>query len=115
MAIGTGKGTATDTLDVLVSTLGELREQTKWLRFLGLQALAPTLDAVLVTSKQRAVFDLSNGERSVREIATMAGVGVGTVSRLWSEWAQHGLVVESGNVPGRWRHLAPIAVRDQEG
>jgi DNA-directed RNA polymerase specialized sigma24 family protein len=103
-----------DTLDVLVSTLAELREQTLWLRFLGMEALGPKLETALVTSKQRAVFELSDGERSVREIADLAAVGVGTVSRLWSEWAQLGIVVESGKVPGRWRHLARMTVGHQE-
>jgi hypothetical protein len=89
--------------------LAELREQTKWLRLLGLQALRPLLGQVLRTEKQRAVFEFSDGERSAREVARLAGVGVGSVSRMWSQWIADGLCAESPTAPGRAQHLASLS------
>lgn len=92
----------------LADALDELRQQTAWLKFLGTQTMLPVLVEVLETPKQRAVYELSDGRRSVRDIARLAGVGVGSVSRLWKEWAELGLVSESRDVPGRWRHLVSL-------
>jgi hypothetical protein len=86
--------------------LAELRAQTPWLRLLGLQALRPMLADTLRTAKQRQVYEPSDGERTTRDIAKAAGVGAGSVSRWWTAWAQLGLMTESPEYPGRWRHLA---------
>ena len=64
--------------------LRELREQTKWLRLLGLQALKPILEGAL-NDKQKLVYEYSDGARPTREVARLAGVSLGTVSRLWGE------------------------------
>lgn len=90
-------------------SLAELREQTKWLRLLGLQALRPMLQEVLRTDKQRAVFEYSDGERSVREMGRLAGVGAGSVSRMWSQWIADGICVEVPTAPGRAQHLASLS------
>ena len=89
--------------------LQELREQTKWLRLLGFQALKPALLAVLQSDKQRGVYEHSDGKRTVREVAALAGVGPATVSRLWNEWLAAGLCTESPQRPGRAQHLAPLS------
>jgi hypothetical protein len=89
--------------------LAELREQSLWLKFLGTQAILPILEEVLETPKQRKIYELSDGRRSVRDIARSAEVGVGTVSRLWNQWAELGLAAESPEVPGRWRHLVSLS------
>ncbi len=89
--------------------LQELREQTKWLRLLGFQALKPALLAVLQSDKQRAVYEHSDGKRTVRDVAALAGVGAATVSRLWNEWLSAGLCTESPQRPGRAQHLAPLS------
>lgn len=54
--------------------LSELREQTKWLRLMGFQGLRPLLQQWLRTDKHRAVFEHSDGQRSSREVAKLAGV-----------------------------------------
>jgi|GEM_PF-2609615 len=89
--------------------IAELREQTKWLRLLGLQALRPLLDESLRTEKHRAAFESSNGERSVRDVARLAGMSTATVSRLWGEWIAAGICVESIKAKGRAQHLASLS------
>lgn len=89
--------------------VAELREQTKWLRLLGLQTLRPLLDDLLRTDRHRVVFELSNGERSVRDVARLAGVGPATVSRLWNDWIAAGICIESPRAKGRAQHLASLS------
>lgn len=59
------------------SLLAELREQTKWLRLLGLQALRPLLIEVLVSDKHKLAHELTDGSRSVRDVAKLAGMSKG--------------------------------------
>lgn len=89
--------------------LAELREQTKWLRLAGFQLLRSELSHLLRTDKQRAVYELSDGQRTVRDVAKLAGVGVGSVSRLWSVWIAAGVCTESQLASGRAQHLAPLS------
>jgi len=91
------------------AVLRQLREQTRWLRLIGLQALKPLIPAVLKTDKQRLVYELTDGQRTVRDVAGAAGVGTGTVSRLWADWITLGLCVQSGKVTGRAEHLTSLA------
>lgn len=89
--------------------LGELRAQTRWLRLLGLQALRPLLEQVLSTEKQRLVYELSDGQRTTREVGRLATVSAGTVSRLWSEWLAVGICSEVHGASGRAQHLASLS------
>jgi hypothetical protein len=89
--------------------LQELRQQTRWLRLLGYQALKPMLRDALKNDKQRLVYEYSDGNRTSREIAGMAGVGAGTVSKLWTTWQAEGICIESPLRPGRAQHLAPLS------
>lgn len=95
--------------DVDEAILRELRLQTGWLRLLGLQALRPLLEQLLITDKQRTVFEYSDGSRSVREVAALAGVGTSTVSRLWGEWLAVGICAEVESTAGRARHLVALS------
>jgi hypothetical protein len=89
--------------------LAELREQTRWLRLSGLQMLRLELDRLLRTDKQRAVYELSDGRRTVREVARIAGVGSGSVSRLWTTWIAAGVCSESPAAAGRAQHLVSLS------
>jgi hypothetical protein len=88
--------------------LRELRQQTQWLRLLGLQQLRPLLLTMLSTNSQKTIYELSDGQRSVRDIARLAGVGSATVSRLWNQWQSQGVATESDRYPGRAKHLMSL-------
>ena len=62
----------------------ELREQTKWLRLLAYTALKPMLQDALKNDKQKLVYEYSDGNKGVREVAKLAGVGAGTVGNWWA-------------------------------
>lgn len=89
--------------------LDELKAQTKWLRLLGIQSLRQVLAQALKNEKQRAVYELSDGVRTSREVAQKAGVGAGTVATLWAEWISTGVCSESPKQAGRAAHLASLA------
>ena len=89
--------------------LAELREQTKWLRLLGLQALRPILKDALQTDKQRLIYEYSNGDRTTREVGKLAGVSISVVSRLWTQWIAAGICVESPKMAGRAQHLITLS------
>jgi hypothetical protein len=91
------------------AVLGELREQTRWLRLLGLQALRPLLASALTNDKQRAAYEYSDGKRGTREVAKAAGVGAGTVSRWWSDWLAIGICSEVPGSSGRAQHLVALS------
>src|SRR5437016_2508704 len=90
----------------------ELRAQTKWLRLIGMQQLRAVVAACVTTEKQRAVFELSDGKRTAREVAKLAGVGVGSVSRMWSRWITLGVCSESELAAGRAEHLISLSQLD---
>jgi hypothetical protein len=89
--------------------LEELREQTKWLRLLGLQALRPLLVEVLSSDRHKLAYELSDGSRTVRDIGKLAGIGPGTVSTLWREWIAVGICTESPQRAGRAQHVTPLS------
>lgn len=89
--------------------LAELREQTKWLRLLGFRSLRPLITEVLTSERDRLVYELSDGLRTARDIAKVAGVTHPTVLRLWQEWRALGLCAESTKQPGRAEHLVALS------
>lgn len=69
-------------LEVLVATLTRV-------------ALQPVLEKELKDPAAQVIYE-ATGEKTAREIASTAGVGLGTVSRTWARWAGLGLVVKDG-------------------
>jgi hypothetical protein len=84
----------------------ELREQTKWLRFLALRSLPDVLDATLKESVQRTAYELSDGTRSTRAIGELAGVSPKTISNWWQRWASVGIATTDAS--GRGTRIASL-------
>ena len=83
----------------------ELREQTKWLRFLGLRALRPVLEAALRNDRERLAYALSDGSSS-NAIGVAVGVSGQSVRNWWARWRRLGLVWETGRRP---KHLVRLS------
>jgi hypothetical protein len=58
-------------------------------------ALRPVLTEELKEPSAQVIYE-GTGEKTAREIAIAAGVGVATVSRTWTRWAALGLIVKDG-------------------
>ncbi len=89
--------------------LTELREQTKWLRLLGLSSLRPLVASALQTERDRLVYELSDGMRSTRDLAKLTGTSQMTVNRLWQDWLAMGICAESRVRPGRAQQLVSLS------
>jgi transposase len=61
---------------------------------------------VLDTPQKRAVYQESDG-RQIREVATAAHVGFGTVQKYWQDWSGKGLM-EATDTAGRYRRVVSL-------
>jgi len=89
------------------SLIEEIRLQTAWLRVLAMPVLRAELNRVLTNDKRRAVYELSTGKATTRDVASAAGVGAGTVSRWWAEWEGLGLMRPAAR-QGRVAHIVSL-------
>lgn len=66
------------------------------------------LEEELSDPKQKLIYELSNGERSSREIAETVGkVSYTTVTNYWKQWAKKGLMTPAQRV-GRYKHTVDL-------
>ena len=86
--------------------LAEIRQSNRWLRILALPTLREQLEAELSKPELKRIYDESDG-RQIREVATAAKVGFGTVQRRWQDWAAKGLV-EPTETSGRFRKIVDL-------
>lgn len=97
--------------------LKELKEQTKWIKFLALSQLKKVIQETIVTKEQKRIFELSDGENSTNDISKKLleesiKVSHMTVYNYWKRWASLGLVVPSEKYPGRYEKI--VSLKDIE-
>lgn len=90
--------------------LKELKEQTKWLRFLALPSMKKTVEDNIKTKEKKRIYDLSDGTNSTNDIAKKLlteGLKVShmTVYNYWKRWFVLGLVVPSKKYSGRFEKI----------
>lgn len=100
--------------------LRELKEQTKWLRFLAFPELKRTAQENLKTKEQRRIFDLSDGKRSSYDISkhlSQEGIKASsqTVRNHWKRWCALGIVVPSEQYEGRFEKIISLDDLEIEG
>jgi hypothetical protein len=59
------------------------------------------------TDKHKLIYEGSDGARSSRDVAKIAGVSPNTVSVVWREWLAAGICAEAPGQAGRARQLVP--------
>lgn len=79
---------------LLGALLAQSRRQTELLALIALPIAQELAASLLSGEKERAVYQLSDGTRSVRAIETVTGVPKSTVARWWKQWRLLGLVVD---------------------
>ncbi len=84
-----------------------LRELLRWTR-IGAIHLREVLAVELKTDEERLAYELSNGERSSRDIEQETGIDHSTISRLWKKWSEIGIVEPSERFQGRMRRLCSL-------
>lgn len=90
--------------------VSELREQTKWLRFLAFPQVNKAIQENIKTKEQREIYQLSDGNNSTNDISKKLkskGLKVSHMSvyRYWKKWASLGLVIPSEKYSGRFEKI----------
>jgi hypothetical protein len=81
-------------VEALEALLAEAKRQTELLALLVLPQARAAGAQALDGEKERLVYGLSDGTRSVRQIGTQAGIPKSTVANWWKEWRRVGLAVD---------------------
>jgi hypothetical protein len=93
--------------DAQAAILAELRTTNSLLMLLLIPTLRTTLEQTLGSDAERRAYELSDGSRGTREVATLAGASAGSVSAWWKKWRMAGAALEA---PGeRTRHVLPLS------
>lgn len=93
-------------VELLESLVELVQEQLRWQRALSVGEVRAVVEQVLDTQQLREAFELCDGDRTLREIATEVGAGVATLSRWTNRWRQLGIAFE--NQHGRIQHLISL-------
>jgi hypothetical protein len=72
------------------------RESQNLLRILVQPILSNSLEGIFKTPRQLYAYELSNGERSTREIGKLVKLDQKGISNWWREWEKAGLVEKIG-------------------
>lgn len=84
-----------------------LEQQLAWTRAAALPAVRSVILASLKSEKERAAFEASDGRRSTREVARIAGVrSHNTVAVWWRKWRALGVAAEAPG--GKASHLVSL-------
>ncbi|WXG39841.1 MAG: hypothetical protein WED07_03285 [Candidatus Freyarchaeum deiterrae] len=100
-------------IELLSKIYNELQEIKIWTRLSGLPMLRRAAQTHLTDDESKFVYELSDGNRSSREIAKELNkidkqITHVTVTKMWKRWAPDGLVEASEQYQGRYRKVAPI-------
>jgi len=98
-----------DELKTLKSIEQKLDRLLKWTKFAGVQQLRTILTQNLTTDTEMLIYELSDGERTTREIARLAGVGSNaTIVNYWKKWSKVGIVEPSEKRRGRYQRICSL-------
>ncbi len=94
--------------------LKELKEQTKWLRFLALPTMIKAVEENIKTKEQKRIYNLSDGTNSTYDITKKLlkeriKVSHMTVYNYWKRWFALGLVVPSEEYSGRYKKIIELS------
>jgi len=86
-----------------------LKELLKWSKFAGMQQLRNVLNQLLKTETEMLIYELSDGTRGTREIATAVNIGSNaTVAAYWKKWSKVGIVEPSLTYHGRYQRICSL-------
>lgn len=101
--------TVSEELKTLKSIESKLDQLLRWTRFAGMQQLRTILTQNLTRDVELLIYELSDGERSTREIAALVGIkSHATVANYWKKWSKLGIVEPSEKYPGRFRKICSL-------
>lgn len=78
-----------------------MREQLRWARLSGLSHLKTIFETELKTDEEKVVYEMSDGERSIRDLEKLTGVSRSRVALLWRKWYNMGIMERSEKYEGK--------------
>lgn len=78
-----------------------LRELVRWSKFETIPKLRTILEQNLPGEKEKMIYELSDGQRSTRDIAKLTGVSHQTIANYWEKWSKIG-IVDTATKEGRY-------------
>jgi len=83
-------------LDIIISLLEEI---LRWIKATNKSSIKELLLRLLSSDEEKIAYEFSDGERSSRDVAKLAGIDHVTVARWWRRWIEEG-IAESISVRG---------------
>jgi len=87
-----------ETLNQIALTL---KEHLRWARLSGLSHLKTIFEKELKTPEEKMVYELSDGEKSIRDLEKLTGVSRSRVAVLWRKWYNMGIMERSEKYEGK--------------
>lgn len=87
--------------EVLERIARSMEEQLKWTKLSGMNQLKSILEQNLRGDDEKRVYELSDGERSTRDIERITNVGRTKIAILWKKWYKIGLMERSQKYEGK--------------
>ena len=78
-----------------------LEEQLRWSKLAGLSQLKTILEQNVKDEKERLVYELSDGEKSIRDLEEITGVSRSKIAILWKKWHRMGIMERSQKYEGK--------------
>lgn len=102
-----------DSNEVLKKIIYELAEIKNWTKIIATPILLKAVNENLQDDQDKLVYELSDGIRSTREIASelkkmKVKITHATVANMWKRWAPSGLVIPSIQYKGRFEKVISL-------
>ena len=78
-----------------------MKEQLKWTRLAAMEQLRAIFDRSFSSNDEKLVYELSDGERSVRDIEKLSNIGRTKIALLWKKWYNMGIMEKSEKYEGK--------------
>lgn len=87
--------------EILKKIEKDVSEQLKWIRLSGMSQLKTIFEQNMKTIEEKLAYELSDGERSTRDIEKLTGIGRTKIGDLWKKWYRIGLMERSTKYEGK--------------
>ena len=86
-----------------------LKEHLKWTKLASQFQLKKVLESTL-KEEEKKIYELSNGQRSIRDIEKITNASRGKIASLWKEWHKMGIVESLDKYGGtRMKRLSSLS------
>jgi hypothetical protein len=93
--------------ELLTDLLATANEQLRWFKASVLPGVRSTIESSLGTSQLRRAYEMCDGEKMSKDIATAVGASPASLSNWTRRWRDLGIAYETPE--GRIQHLVSLA------